>query len=406
MTQDFAGKNILLGLSGGIAAYKSALLVRELKRFGAEVRVVMTNAATEFITPLTLQALSGSPARVGLFDGEAEHAMGHIELARWADYVVVAPASANCLAKMAHGIADDLLSTILLVSECPVIVCPGMNRSMWTNAATAANCELLAQRGVLFVGPAEGEQACGEYGFGRMSEVADIITALRLHDVHGLLLNQHVVITAGPTREAIDPVRFIGNHSSGKMGYALAEAAKHAGALVTLISGPVALPAPTGMHVVHVDSAIAMREAVLSALTPGAIFIGAAAVADYRLDETHAAKIKKRDHAALSLMLVPNPDILFEVADSEMASFVVGFAAETTDLMHNAREKLERKKTDMIVANWVGDGRGFEQDNNEVMVLTRSTEHALPLMHKTRLASQLIKIITTSFHDKMMTKSG
>ena len=271
--QDFINKKIVLGICGGIAAYKSAYLVRELTRLGAIVRVVMTPAAQQFITPMTMQALSGHDVRCELFDSQAERAMGHIELARWADYLLIAPASANCLAKMAHGLADDLLSTLYLVAEIPVLVCPAMNRSMWAHPATAANCNTLASRGVIMVDPEEGSQACGEQGFGRMSEVDNIVNALRLSDVHQRLQGLKILITAGPTREAIDPVRYISNQSSGKMGYAMASAAVMAGASVTLVSGPTALMPPVGVDFHRVDSAEEMLAVVMNHLQPGMIFI-------------------------------------------------------------------------------------------------------------------------------------
>ena len=397
--RDFEGKKILLGISGGIAAYKSAFLVRELIRLGASVRVVMTASATEFMTPMTLQALSGQPVRLDLFDGEAEHAMGHIELARWADYFLIAPATANCLAKMANGLADDLLSTLALVTNTPVLVCPGMNRSMWSHPATQVNCQVLKQRGVVIVGPAEGAQACGEYGWGRMTEVDGIINALRLYDIHQLLQHQHIIITAGPTREAIDPVRYISNHSSGKMGYALAEAALMAGARVTLITGPTLLAPPVGAHVEQVETARAMHDAVMQALAPGVIFIGAAAVADYHVEAPACIKLKKQDHAMLTLKLAPNVDILTAVAVSGQAAFVVGFAAETSNLLDYARQKLEKKQVDMIIANQVGPGLGFDADDNEVIVLTKKAEHALPRQHKVRLAGVLVAMIAESLQN-------
>ncbi|AHE66268.1 phosphopantothenoylcysteine decarboxylase/phosphopantothenate--cysteine ligase, prokaryotic [Legionella oakridgensis ATCC 33761 = DSM 21215] len=291
--QDFANKKIVLGVCGGIAAYKSAYLIRELTRLGASVRVVMTASAQQFITPMTLQALSGHEVRCQLFDAQAEKAMGHIELARWADYLLIAPASANCLAKLAHGLADDLLSTLYLVAEVPVIVCPAMNRSMWTHEATQANRVLLERRGVVIVGPEEGSQACGEHGFGRMSEVDNIIDALRLYEVHQLLRGKQVMITAGPTQEAIDPVRYISNRSSGKMGYALAQAALMAGAEVTLVSGPSALPPPAKVDFHSVHSAEEMLDKVMHHLKSDMIFIGTAAVADYRLQAPEPEKIKK-----------------------------------------------------------------------------------------------------------------
>ena len=397
--QDFINKKIVLGICGGIAAYKSAYLVRELTRLGAEVRVVMTQAAQKFITPMTLQALSGQDVRCELFDSAAERAMGHIELARWADYLVIAPASANCLAKLAHGMADDLLSTLYLVAESPVFVCPAMNRSMWAHPATRVNCDLLLNRGVVIIGPEEGSQACGEFGFGRMSEVDNIINALRLSDVRHLLQGQKLLITAGPTREAIDPVRYISNHSSGKMGYALAQAARMAGAQVTLISGPTSLNSPVGVDVLHVETAEEMLDAVMHHLQPGMVFIGTAAVADYRLQSPAEQKLKKQEHSTLTLTLTPNPDILATVANCGKALFVVGFAAETNDMLKHAQDKLIAKKIDMVVANQVGKGLGFDQDYHQVTVLTKNSQTDLVMAHKIRLAGQLIAIFAASLQN-------
>lgn len=393
--QDFLNKKIVLGMCGGIAAYKSAYLVRELTRLGAEVRVVMTTAAQQFITPMTMQALSGYEVRCELLDSQAERAMGHIELARWADYLLIAPASANCLAKLAHGLADDLLSTLYLVAETPVFVCPAMNRSMWAHPATRANCELLDHRGVVIIGPDEGSQACGELGFGRMSREDTIINALRLYGARQLLKGQKVLITAGPTREPIDPVRFISNHSSGKMGYAMAEAALMAGADVTLVSGPTSLMSPTGAHIHRVDSAAEMFEMVMRFLQPGMIFIGTAAVADYRIQSQALTKLKKQDNSTLTLTLAHNPDILAEVAASGKASYVVGFAAETHDVLTYAEKKLYSKKVDMIVANQVGAGLGFDMDCNQVTVLTQHGQTELAMAHKTTLAGQIIAILAS-----------
>lgn len=395
----FSNKKIVLGVCGGIAAYKSAHLVRELTRLGALVRVVMTTSAQSFITPMTFQALSGMAVRSDLFDSEAERAMGHIELARWADCVVIAPASANTLAKLAQGLADDLLSTIGLVTEAPVLVCPAMNRSMWAHPATVANCELLKQRGVIFIGPEEGSQACGEEGFGRMSEVDTIITALRLYEVHQALQGREVLITAGPTREAIDPVRYISNHSSGKMGYAIAAAACMAGAKVTLVSGPTALVPPAGVDFYRVDSAEAMLDRVMQRLQPGMIFVSTAAIADYRVALPAPQKIKKEANATLTVNLIPNPDILTAVVQSEKASFVVGFAAETTDLLVHAENKRQRKQVDMMVANQVGDGKGFDSDHNQVTVLTNAGQIDLPMAHKTELARQLVAILAANLQN-------
>jgi len=397
--QDFNDKKILLGVCGGIAAYKSAYLVRELTRLGAEVKVVLTHSAQEFIGPLMMQALSGNEVRTELFDTQAERAMGHIELARWADYLVIAPASANCLAKMAQGIADDLLSTLYLVTETPVIVCPAMNRSMWSHPATRANCKVLGDRGVLFVGPEEGSQACGEYGYGRVSEAEQIINALRLYEVHQVLQGKKVVITAGPTREPLDPVRYLSNNSSGKMGFALAEAALMAGAEVTLISGPTAIEASAGILVIRVESAQSMLDEVMNHLQKDSIFIGAAAVADYRVENPLNEKMKKKDQEELTLKLVKNPDILTAVASSGTASFVVGFAAETNHVIEYAKEKMQHKKLDMIVANKVGKGVGFDSDQNEVTVITKKKQIELPLAHKTRLAGQIIAILAATLQN-------
>lgn len=397
--QDFPNKKILLGICGGIAAYKSALLVRELTQLGATVRVVMTDSAQQFVTPWTLQALGAESVRSELFDADAEHAMGHIELARWADYLLIAPASANCLAKMAHGLADDLLTALFLVAEVPVIVCPAMNRSMWANQATQSNCALLAERGVLFCGPEEGSQACGEFGMGRMSEVDKILDALRLHEVHQLLAGRQILITAGPTREAIDPVRYLSNRSSGKMGYALARAAQVAGAEVTLVSGPVAIPPPAGILCHHVSSAEEMMTSVMECFKPGMIFIGAAAVGDYRVKFPAAEKIKKQDNTAPTLELALNPDLLTWVSESRRASYVVGFSAETTNLIAHAKEKLKKKKLDMVVANLVGETQGFEQETNRVTILTKNEQKELPLNHKTRLAGQIIAILAANLQN-------
>lgn len=391
--QDFLDKKIVVGVSGGIAAYKTAYLVRELTRLGAEVRVVMTQSAQQFITPMTLQALSGHDVRCDLFDSEAERAMGHIELARWADYLVIAPASANCLAKMAHGLADDLLSTLYLVTETPVIVCPAMNRSMWAHPATVANVETLASRGVLMVGPEEGSQACGEYGLGRMSEVDAIVNALRLCEVSQLLRGSRVLITAGTTREPIDPVRYVSNCSSGKMGYALAEAAQMAGAEVILISGPTALLTPQGVICHRVNTAVEMCDAVMRYLEPGMIFIGAAAVADYTFAEPSAQKVKREGQSVMTLELVATPDIVATVVASQKAAYTVAFAAETHNVLQYAQAKLRAKQVDMLIANQVGNGLGFDVDDNQVLVLSKDESIELPLNHKVRLSAQIIAIL-------------
>lgn len=393
------GKKILLGVCGGVAAYKSAYLVRELTRLGAEVKVVMTQSAQQFISPLLMQALSGNEVRTELFDAQAERAMGHIELARWADYLVIAPASANIIAKMAQGIADDLLSTLYLVAEVPIILCPAMNHSMWNHPATQANCKMLQERKVIFVGPEEGSQACGEYGFGRVSEAEQIISALRLHAVHRLLAGKKILVTAGPTREPIDPVRYISNHSSGKMGYAMAEAAAMTGAQVTLISGPSDLQISAGIKLVRVESAQEMLDAVMQELQAGTIFIGTAAVADYHVQTPAVEKMKKTEHGELSLQLAKNPDILSQVVKTGRAAFVMGFAAETTDVIRYATDKLKHKKLDMIIANAVGNGLGFHSEMNQVTVITKAWKSELPLMHKTRLAGQIIAILAATLQN-------
>src|SRR3990167_9832514 len=395
---DFVDKKIVLGICGGIAAYKAAFLVRELTRLGATVRVVMTKSAQQFITSLTLQALSGHEVRCDLFDSSAERAMGHIELARWADYVVIAPASANCLAKLAYGLADDLLTTLYLVREVPVVMCPAMNRSMWFSPATTRNCAVLRERGVMMVGPEEGEQACGELGYGRMAEPEDIINALRLTAVQNVLLGKKVMVTAGPTWESIDPVRFISNRSSGKMGYALATAAQIAGAEVTLISGSTALICPHGVKFHSVQSAQEMHEQVMAKLEPGMIFIGCAAVADYAVAKPAKQKIKK-SQSAWSIELTLNPDIVSEVVKTKQCAYVVGFAAETNNVLTHARQKLEAKKIDMVVANLVGEALGFEQDENEVTVMTATTEVKLPKAHKIRVAGQIVAILDKNMHN-------
>jgi phosphopantothenoylcysteine decarboxylase/phosphopantothenate--cysteine ligase len=392
--QDFKDKKILLGVSGGIAAYKSAFLVRELLRLGAMVRVVMTASAQEFITPLTFQALSGEAVRLSLFDTEAERAMGHIELARWADYLLIAPATAHCLAKFAQGLADDLLSTLYLVTKAPVIVCPAMNHSMWMHPATISHCKVLQARGVTIVDPEEGSQACGEYGWGRLSEVDSILNVLRLETKGPILQGKKVLITAGATREAIDPVRYISNHSSGKMGYALAFAAQRAGAEVILVSGFSQVKPPSAMKVLMVETAASMYEAVMSYLEPGMIFIGCAAVADYSVENVGKQKLKKQDQK-ITLTLVKNPDIIQAVAESDKAALVVGFAAETENVLLHAKQKRAGKKLDMVIANQVGDGLVFDKEENSVTVVTEKNQIVFPKMHKMRLAGKLIALMAT-----------
>jgi phosphopantothenoylcysteine decarboxylase / phosphopantothenate---cysteine ligase len=385
------GMNILLGVSGGIAAYKACELVRRLRDAGCEVRVVMTRAATAFVTPLTFQALSGQPVRSDLLDAVAESGMDHIALARWADRVVVAPATADLMARLAAGMADDLLTTLCLATEAPILLAPAMNRVMWEHPATRANAELLRTRGLRMIGPESGGQACGEQGAGRMAEPGTILDAL-LGPGTGPLSGRRVLITAGPTHEPIDPVRFIGNRSSGRMGAALATAARDAGADVWLVHGPMAVVPPAGVRALPVETAEAMRSTVLEHLAGIDLFIAAAAVADYRPRQASGQKLKK-DAPALSLELVRNPDILGEVAARQPRPFVVGFAAETTDLHANALAKLERKGLDMIAANDVSAGRGIGREENALTVLWPGGEQRFPEQPKQQLAAALIRLI-------------
>jgi len=394
-----AGKRILLGISGGIAAYKSADLVRRLKERGAEVRVVMTAGAREFVTPLTYQALSGNPVHTDLLDPAAEAAMGHIELAKWAQLILIAPASAQLLAKLACGLADDLLTTLCLASEAELALAPAMNQAMWRHAATTANVQTLRDRGVLFWGPAAGSQACGDLGPGRMLEPDALATeAESLFRPRRSLAGKRVAITAGPTREALDPVRFLSNHSSGKMGFALAAAAERAGAEVTLIAGPVNLPTPPRVKRLDVTGALEMRDAAERAADLCDIFIAAAAVADFRPAEVAQQKIKKReDKVEETLALVKNPDIVAGIAArTKLRPFTVGFAAETEKVIEHAQGKLARKKLDMIIANDVSaPDSGFDSDRNAVTVIDATGSEALPPALKTELAGQLIEIIAT-----------
>ncbi len=391
---NLTNKRILLGVTGGIAAYKAAELTRRLQDEGAEVRVVMTQAATEFITPLTMQALSGNPVHTDLLDTETESVMGHIELARWADLVLIAPASANFIARFVTGQADDLLTTLCLAAECPVAIAPAMNQAMWSNPATQQNIANLQGKAQI-LGPASGSQACGEVGEGRLLEVQDLIAEIKQLFPVGALAGKHVVITAGPTQEAIDPVRYLTNRSSGKQGYALAEAAIEAGARVTLISGPTNLPAVTRVTMVDVVSAQDMFDAVMASIDDCDIFIAVAAVADFRPSAMASQKIKKgTGENLLTLELVENPDIVASVAGLTKKPFTVGFAAETQDLVEYARSKLHKKKLDLIIANDVSDQTiGFNSDNNATTVISHEIELQLPSMSKTTLSRKLIDII-------------
>jgi phosphopantothenoylcysteine decarboxylase/phosphopantothenate--cysteine ligase len=391
---------VLLGVTGGIAAYKSPDLVRRLAEGGADVQVAMTAAAKQFVTPLTFQAVSGRPARDDLWDSAAEAAMGHIELARWAELVLIAPASANFIARLAHGQAEDLLSTLCLATDAPIAIAPAMNRLMWANPATQANIASLRERGVTILGPAEGDQACGEVGPGRMLEPAELAQrALELLVRSRELAGVHVVITAGPTREAIDPVRFISNRSSGKMGFATAQAARALGAKVTLVSGPVSIDTPVGVRRIDVESAQDMYDAVHRELPTMDIFISAAAVADYRPPQAQAQKIKKTGDT-MHLDLVKAPDILASVSASKRRPFVVGFAAETERVEQHAREKLLKKNLDMIAANLVGEGLAFDCDDNALLVLWPGGARKLERAAKADIARQLVALIVERFRTR------
>jgi phosphopantothenoylcysteine decarboxylase / phosphopantothenate---cysteine ligase len=397
---NLAQKRILLGITGGIAAYKSIELIRLLTKAGAEVQVVLTDGAKAFVTEMTLQAISGHPVRSTLLDPNAEAGMGHIELAKWADLIVIAPASADFMARYAQGMANDLLSTLCLATESPVLLAPAMNQAMWRHPATQANTKLLTERGVLNIGPADGAQACGDIGPGRMSEPSDIFNAVTAHfendSITQDLSGQHWVITAGPTMEAIDPVRFISNHSSGKMGYALATAAIARGAKVTLVSGPVQITAPSGANLILVKSADDMLAACQQSMNNQAdVFIGAAAVADFKMKTACDQKMKKQsDTDEVTLTLVKNPDIIATLAQQKRAKTIVGFAAETQNVIEYAKSKLERKGLDIIIANDVSRADiGFNQDENQVTVITKDQTWSPDKAAKSRLASVLVEFI-------------
>ncbi|OUD14028.1 bifunctional phosphopantothenoylcysteine decarboxylase/phosphopantothenate--cysteine ligase CoaBC [Thioflexithrix psekupsensis] len=393
MQQDLCGKKIIVGIGGGIAAYKIPDLVRRLKERGANIKVVMTANAQAFITPLTLQAVSGERVYTHLLDSEAEAAMGHIELARWADLILIAPATADLLARLAYGHADDLLTTLCVASAAPLALAPAMNQQMWRAAVTQENYQRLQARGVHFFGPAHGSQACGDVGEGRLLEPLALVDAVAQLWTARDLAGIRILITAGPTREALDPVRFISNRSSGKMGYALAAAATAAGAEVTLVSGPVTLPVPAGVKHISVESAQDMYAATFQSIDNQDIFIGTAAVADYRPASVATQKMKKgQTDTDITLTLVRNPDILAAVAATQKV-FTVGFAAETEHLLEHARQKLINKKINMIAANWVGVDRGFERDDNALTVLWSDGEIQLPYAPKATLAQQLIRVV-------------
>ncbi len=387
-------KNILVGISGGIAAYKSAELVRLFKKAGYEVRVCMTAGACEFITPLTLQALSGNPVHSALLDTEAEAGMGHIELARWADLVIIAPATADLMARLRAGMANDLLSTVVLATDAPVHIAPAMNQQMWAHPATQENVAVLQQRHKLH-GPAAGEQACGDVGYGRMLEPQEIYDGVIRSFGDRKLSGHRLLITAGPTREPLDPVRYLTNRSSGKMGYAIAEAASAMGAQVVLVSGPTRLSVSNSIKRITIETAEEMLAAVTNEVANADLFIAAAAVSDYRLKSVSSTKMKKnKDSNVLQLDLVENPDVLATTSHANPDLFTVGFAAETNDVIKYASGKLIKKGLDLIVANQVGADKGFDVETNQVDILTADgNHHVLPEMNKSLLAYEILAII-------------
>jgi len=398
MAQFLANKHILLGVTGSIAAYKSADLVRRLREAGAVVRVAMTENAKRFITPLTMQAVSGHPVHDELFDLQAEAAMGHIELARWADLVLIAPATADFMTRLAQGNADDLLTAVCLATSACVAIAPAMNQGMWKDTLTQQNLQALQKKNVSIWGPAEGSQACGEVGYGRMVEPNDIVSEVDALFANGALAGLNVLVTAGPTHEALDPVRYISNHSSGKMGFALAQAAREAGASVTLISGPVNLPQPSGMQYVGVTSAQEMFDAVMNQVTNCDLFFAVAAVADYRPVTVAMQKMHKTNET-MTLSLERTPDIVAEVSKLTTKPYIVGFAAETENVLEQARAKRKRKNMDMIVANQVGANLGMGADDNEVTLLADNLEITIPRAAKTKVAREMIVIIANTFNN-------
>lgn len=392
------GKKIVLGLSGGIAAYKAPELIRRLKDVGADIRVVMTDSAKAFVSQLSLQAVSQNPISDSLLDPAAELAMGHIELAKWADFILIAPATANTIAKLAHGLADDLLSTICLATNAPVAIAPAMNQQMWHNAATQDNIKILNERKFHIWGPGSGEQACGDLGLGRMLDVTELVehSVAFYHSNEPILKGQHWVITAGPTREAIDPVRYISNYSSGKMGYSIAQAAKNLGAKVTIISGPVQLQPPKNCERISINSAQEMHTHALDLASNAHVFVACAAVADFRVADIASQKMKKVDgEDDLTLQLIKNPDIVADVAALKDKPFTVGFAAETQDVEKYAKDKLTRKNLDLIAANNVAkQGQGFNSDDNALIVYSATQKIDLGFNSKTKLAEKLVQTIS------------
>ena len=395
----FSKKNIILCVTGGIAAYKSAEIIRLFKKDGADVRVVMTESAKEFITPLTLQAVSGNQIHDSLLDADAESAMGHIELAKWADIILIAPCTAESLSKITHGRADDLMGALILATNADVYIAPAMNMNMWLDKSTQDNYKILSERGLSFIGPAEGEQACGDIGPGRMVEPNEIVSLISSSTNRGILSGLTITITAGPTREQIDPVRFISNNSSGKMGYAIAEAAIELGANVNLVSGPVSLHADKAINISNINSADEMLESVMSFMDESNIFIGCAAVSDFSPVDYIDTKIKKENSEQLDIQLKKNKDILSLVAEHFKNSYVVGFAAETSNVEENAKNKLNSKNLNMIISNDVSDQSiGFDVDENEVNVITKNETIFLKRDKKIRIARQILKIIHSNIN--------
>ena len=400
MMQSFSNKNILLCITGGIAAYKSAEILRLFKKNGADIRIVMTEAAKEFITPLTMQALSGNPIHNSLLDEKAEAAMSHIELAKWADLIIIAPCTAETMSKLAHGRADDLMGAVILASNAKTFIAPAMNVEMWQDPVTQNNLKILSQRDLCFIGPASGEQACGDVGEGRMEEPINIFNFIKNKVINNKLQNIKITITAGPTREQIDPVRYISNNSSGKMGYALADAAIEEGAEVILISGPVSLTSNPKAKLISINSADELLKEAYKAMESSDIFISCAAVADYKPLNTHNNKIKKNKEEMLDITLTKNPDILSSISKKYPDKFIVGFAAETENVEDNAKDKLINKKLNMIIANDVSDTSiGFDSDNNEVMIITQNKSILAKKDSKLNIARNIIDLITKEIKD-------
>ena len=393
--KQLANKHILLCVTGGIAAYKAAEIIRLFKSSGSNVRVLMTKAAQEFITPLTMQALSGNQVHADLLDTEAEAAMGHIELAKWSDAILIAPCSANSISRLAAGKGDDLMTAVCLAAECKIYFAPAMNQAMWADSRTQKNYQILKKNNFISIGPNSGEQACGDEGYGRMSEPQGIVSEVATNFSEGLLAGKKILITAGPTREKIDPVRYISNRSSGKMGFSIAEAARDEGGLVSLISGPVSLKTPDEIKRINVESADEMFNEVNKVVNNFDFFISTAAVADFKPEKIENQKIKKEKKSNnLSMELIENKDILKSISLKKGALKVIGFAAETQDVVKNAKKKLNEKKLDLIIANDVSDSSiGFDSDENEVYLITKKIEKKIEKISKKKLSRSIIEFI-------------